>query len=42
MTLVDDRTMFQRQKLEKEEGKIYSDPGVRHYITSSALILTKQ
>jgi len=22
------RTMFQRQKLEKEEGKIYSDPGV--------------
>lgn len=43
MTIVDDRTMFQRQKLEKEEGKVYSDPEVRHfYFTSSALILTKQ
>lgn len=43
VTIVDDRTMFQRQKLEKEEGKVYSDPGVRHfYITSSALILTQE
>ena len=43
MTIVDDRTMFQRQKLEKEEGKIYSDPEVRHfYITSPALILTRE
>ena len=37
--IVDNRTMFQRQKLEKEEGKVYSDPGVSkaflilHYIS---------
>jgi hypothetical protein len=29
--IVDNRTMFQRQRLEKEEGKVYSDPGVRHF-----------
>jgi hypothetical protein len=35
--------MFQRQKLEKEEGKVYNDPEVRNfYFTSPALILTQK
>ena len=41
--IVDGRTMFQRQKLEKEEGKAYNDPEVRRfYFTSSALNLTQK
>lgn len=30
--IVDGRTMFERQKLEKKEGKVYSDPGVKHFL----------
>ena len=36
--IVDDRTMSQRQKLEKEEGKVYNDPGVRHFYITSFLL----
>jgi hypothetical protein len=43
VTTVDDRTMFQRQRQEKEEGKVYNDPEVKHFfITPSALILTQE
>jgi hypothetical protein len=31
VTIADNRTMFQRQKLEKKESKVYSDPGVRQF-----------
>lgn len=38
----DSRIMFQRQKLEKEEGKVYNEPGVNGISFDARAILLTQ